>query len=304
MKISSNLVVIILSVALLLTGFLTAGLSLITGSALQPWQLYGSLAIMIIGSVAGFLVFLPESNKQIAELEQLTKEKSTLLTSEKKLKTELEELNSRWQKLEELNNQLQSAQQNIDRSLSLLSATFEATADGIAAADGDGKIVNFNTRFIQMWEIPEKLMKSKDDNQLLTHIMKQVKDPSSFVSKVLYLYNKPTEESYDKIELKDGRTIERYSYPQKNGDQIIGRVWSYRDISESVKANEQFRKIAEAIPIPLFINSVEEGTIVYLNTYMANFLGAPADQLIGKRPPEIFANHQEYKELLTEITES
>src|SRR5881227_3310569 len=46
------------------------------------------------------------------------------------------------------------AQTEASRTLSLLRATLESTADGILVVDSKGKILSFNQKMADMWEIP------------------------------------------------------------------------------------------------------------------------------------------------------
>ncbi len=126
----------------------------------------------------------------------------------------------------------QETADELEQSLSLLKATLESTADGLLVIDRAGNIVAYNQKFAQMWRIPEALLASGDDRQALAYALKQLKDPEGFLSKVHLLYDQPELESDDLIEFADGRVFERYSQPQKIGPNILGRVWSFRDITE------------------------------------------------------------------------
>ena len=118
-------------------------------------------------------------------------------------------------------------------TLSLLNATLDATADGILVVDLDGGIASFNERFAEMWQLPEAVLSSRDDSVALGFVLGQLVDPDSFAAKVRELYSQPEAESRDLIDFKDGRVVERYSKPQRVGGEIVGRVWSFRDITET-----------------------------------------------------------------------
>jgi diguanylate cyclase (GGDEF)-like protein/PAS domain S-box-containing protein len=122
---------------------------------------------------------------------------------------------------------------------SQLLATLEATADGILVVDLRGKILRYNERFRRMWNIPEEVLASRDDDQALAYVLAQLKDPQAFLTKVKELYAQPEAESFDVIEFTDGRLFERLSIPQRVDGRAVGRVWSFRDVT--TLANEERR---------------------------------------------------------------
>jgi signal transduction histidine kinase/ActR/RegA family two-component response regulator len=117
-------------------------------------------------------------------------------------------------------------------SLSVLEATLESTADGLLVVDNNGSMVRFNQKFVDMWRLPESILASRDDEQAISFVLDQLVDPDAFTARVRELYARPDTESFETLELKDGRVFERYSQPQRIGDEWVGRVWSFRDISQ------------------------------------------------------------------------
>ena len=130
------------------------------------------------------------------------------------------------------------ADQLRERSLSLMNATLESTADGILVVDVAGKIEIFNRMFTRMWRLPEDILQSKDDARALQWVLDQLSNPQQFMDKVKHLYDHPLEESFDILNFKDSRVFERFSRPQIIADKVVGRVWSFRDVTEQ-------RRIAE-----------------------------------------------------------
>ena len=111
-----------------------------------------------------------------------------------------------------------------------LQGILDSTNDGILAINNNGKIINSNNRFAELWHIPQELIGQKDDNVLLSYVLNQLVDPEGFISKVQELY-KSDRTYFDMIHFKDGRIFERYSAPLILIKNIVGRVWSFRDIT-------------------------------------------------------------------------
>jgi len=119
-----------------------------------------------------------------------------------------------------------------ERLVSLLRATIEATADGTVVVDRDRKIVVYNRRFLDLWRIPPDLADSHDDAALLAFVRDQLENPDQFLRDVEELYASPETESISQVRCRDGRIFERFSGPHRLGAEVVGRVWSFRDISE------------------------------------------------------------------------
>ena len=132
-----------------------------------------------------------------------------------------------------------NAQREASRSFSLLRATLESTADGILVVDLDGKILSFNQKMADMWDIPPEIFAAGDDQRSISYALEKLVHPDEFMAKVTDLYRHPEEASYDVLELKDGRIFERYSQPQRIDDVAVGRVWSFRDVTARIRAEEQ-----------------------------------------------------------------
>jgi diguanylate cyclase (GGDEF)-like protein len=124
------------------------------------------------------------------------------------------------------------AGRDVQSTLSLLTATLDSTADGILVVDNVGSITQFNSRFTEMWRIPESVIAARDDDAALRFVLDQLLSPEMFVSKVEELYANPEVESDDVLQFKDGRVFERHSLPQKIEGSVVGRVWSFRDVTD------------------------------------------------------------------------
>ena len=117
----------------------------------------------------------------------------------------------------------------------------ETSLDGILVVDEEGKMLSFNTRFVDMWNIPSDVLVSRSDERALQSVLDKLADPEEFPDRVKYLYEHPREKSHEEIALADGRTFERYSAPMLGPEEerYYGRVWYFRDITDRVRAEEE-----------------------------------------------------------------
>jgi PAS domain S-box-containing protein len=120
-------------------------------------------------------------------------------------------------------------------TLSLLAATLDATADGVLVVNPEGRITSFNRRFAEMWRVPPELLQTGEDSAALAFVLGQLTDPEAFLARVEELYLHPSAESHDVLRFVDGRVFERTSKPQRVAGEVVGRVWSFSDISERTR---------------------------------------------------------------------
>jgi PAS domain S-box-containing protein len=171
------------------------------------------------------------------------------------------------------------------RSLSLLEATLESMADGILVVGRDGRITRFNQRFAAMWRLPPELLAAGDVAPPTRFVLDQLEEPQGFLDRIDALYAEPGAESFDTLQLRDGRVIERYSVPQRLAGEVTGRVYSFRDVTERTRAEQAMARlvaILEATP-DLVGTSDASGRALYLNRAGRRILGIGDEEPLGER---------------------
>jgi len=164
------------------------------------------------------------------------------------------------------------AEEERERSLSLLRAALESTTDGLLMVDLQGRVVTVNHKFQEMWHLPAELVDAGDDDRLLSFVLDQLTDPEGFLAKVRELYRQPDAESYDVLAFRDGRVFERYSQPQRVGGQSVGRVWSFRDVTDRRRSEERYRSLFEESLDAVYV-STPAGRLIDVNPAGVSLFG-------------------------------
>ncbi len=138
------------------------------------------------------------------------------------------------------------AEERLTRLLALHRATLESTTDGLLVVDTAGRFVSYNHQFVEMWGISDEMAADGDDEQALSSVLHRLRDPEKFLAKVRELYATPEAESFDVLELTEGRIFERYSRPHRVEGRIAGRVWSFRDVTARTRSASFQNLLAEA----------------------------------------------------------
>ena len=134
------------------------------------------------------------------------------------------------------------AEEALARSMVELRTTLEATADGILAMDAEGRVVNFNRRFAAMWQLPPSLLNAADDAEIQAWLEAQIPDAQGYRRRLDRMAEVPEDEFFDVLTLNDGRVFERTCRPQWMGDRVVGRVFSFTDVTARARAEAQLRE--------------------------------------------------------------
>ena len=167
---------------------------------------------------------------------------------EHSLETMSQELMERNQALRGELAERQTAESKLEQSLSTLRATLESTADGILVVGNERGIEMYNHKFVEMWRIPADLIERWDDHQAIAFVMDQLKEPKQFVE-TIEVMSSSREELFDLLEFRDGRIFERYSQPRYIGERLVGRVWSFRDVTQRLASERRLAYLANYDPL-------------------------------------------------------
>ncbi|KTC84856.1 EAL domain-containing protein [Legionella brunensis] len=129
--------------------------------------------------------------------------------------------------------------ESLQQSLSLLRATIESSTDGILVVDLKGKIIDCNKQFIKTWNIPKTVLEPKSEQLLLEYMIGKLRKPEEFLELINKLYHNIDDTSLQVVKFKEEKIIECYSQPHRINKVTVGRVWSFRDITERAFLEEE-----------------------------------------------------------------
>jgi signal transduction histidine kinase/ActR/RegA family two-component response regulator len=146
------------------------------------------------------------------------------------------------QSAESFHDALPRVERELAYTVAMLRATLESSAEGILVTDDDGRVLMFNEQYAAMWHVPRALLDAGDHWGILEHVCLELDDGRSLLGRVEEIYASSPPDSFDVLALRDGRIIERSSRIQSVEGQNVGRVWSFRDVTERRRAVEALER--------------------------------------------------------------
>jgi len=149
---------------------------------------------------------------------------------------------------------------NLKNQKTLLEALTESVPDGILIISTEGKMLHFNRHFLDIWNFPPEVVRSRSDEAALDWAANQTTNPAAFLARVGAVYEQPETKVREELTMKDGRVFERFGAPIHNGNLRLGWVWTFRDVTIRKRAETNFAFLAEISQELTRLTSVREIT--------------------------------------------
>jgi diguanylate cyclase (GGDEF)-like protein/PAS domain S-box-containing protein len=186
------------------------------------------------------------------------------------------------------------AEDELEDRLAELRATLESTGDGILVTERSGAVRNYNRRLAELWDIPKSVLEAHDDVGLNAHMASRVVDPAGFQHRLAELVGQHMQHATDVVRLQSGRVLERVSLPQLSRGRPIGRVYSFRDITDALDAQSRLllaAKVFESSLDAIFITNANF-ELLQVNPHCELLMASGEGQLIGTSARKLFHDPQ------------
>ena len=197
--------------------------------------------------------------------------------------------------------ELEQKSAELSHALAMTQATIEATTDGILVTDSEGRVTNHNQRFCDIWLVPSALMDTGDHRRILEFTRKLVIDHDAFQELIERVHDAAQQDTMDRFDLVDGRNIECVTHSQVIEGRHVGRVWSFRDITQRLRAEREHAHLAAIVTSSsdAIVSKTLDGVITSWNATAERMFGYSAAEAIGQSitmiiPPDRLDEEREF----------
>lgn len=182
------------------------------------------------------------------------------------------------------------------RQIALRDTALDNMSQGLSMYNRNGEIILWNTRYTEIYKIPEGSLKV---GQPLRDLIQQriekgnvfLVDPDEYIAKYVAAAA-GQEETRGEYETKDGRVISIVTRP----DGHSGWVVTHDDVTERAAAERALKQtgrfldtVIENVPAPILVKDVKDFRYLLINRAGEEFAGVPRADIIGRTVDEVYA---------------
>ena len=215
--------------------------------------------------------------------------------------------------LEEKNEVMQNVLSELSQRKNELQSLLDTSLSGIIMVNTDGKIVAANQVFNEFFDVDTGKFINKNIKEFNKKIGKKFASPKLYDKRVRSFLKSGKNRSTNvdrhvmfrdalEVVIPTHRYISLYSsiVEDRNG-KIVGRVWSYTDITKEKESDEQVHAIIEVSPLPFIISRFHDGKILYANKPLADLIGYKIEDLVGRATPDFYYVPQDKDKVLAAL---
>jgi PAS domain S-box-containing protein len=173
----------------------------------------------------------------------------------------------------------------LHHNVELLTSTIEANTDGIAAVDLQSRFVTYNSRFVEIWGLPEDIVRSGNAEASFAYACERVRNADA--CRAMLEGAASGQEASGLMEMLDGRLIECKATPRSLDGEVVGRLWTFRDVTARVRDAESLEKSEESYRT--LIANIPDATWRADSLGIVHFVSPNIETILGYTAEEICA---------------
>lgn len=128
----------------------------------------------------------------------------------------------------------------IKETLSTLDLVLDSTEEGILIVDKNNNIVKINQRFIELWKIPQEIVKQASLNELIKHCISLIKlQDANKIQRIIANKNDTNVHLLEQINLQDENIYQSEAKALMIDGVFTGNLWSFKDITKQLQAERR-----------------------------------------------------------------